>query len=127
MKKVGQFLRAKRLEKNYTLENVAEFVGVSINYISKLEKGENSNPSDEIIVKLAKILDIREDELFERFGRIPLATRKLFLNNPELLRQINKISMDNTLSIKQRKLLAEKYIYWYKKISENDDLEGDDS
>lgn len=117
---VGDFLRLKRLEKRYTLETTANSVGVSINYISKLEKGENSNPSDDVIVNLAKTLEIQEDWLFNAFGRIPLSTRRTLEAHPELSKMISQISSDKTLSEKKKEEFLERTIYWYKKLSEED-------
>lgn len=116
----GVLLRLKRQEKNYTLETTAKKVGVSINYISKLEKGENSNPSDEIIVKLAETLDLYEDELFRSFGKIPLSTRQALEQHPTLSEAISQINSDNEISEDKKKEFLNKVIYWYKKIIDDD-------
>jgi transcriptional regulator with XRE-family HTH domain len=94
MENVGDILRGKRIEKRYTLEAVSSAVGVSINYISKLEKGENFNPSDEVIFKLALALDIDEDSLFISYGKIPLSTRKVLVACPTLSRLISQVSRE---------------------------------
>lgn len=70
----------------------AKAVGVSINYISKLEKEENSNPSDDIIINLANILGIDEDSLFNFFGKIPLSTRRVLEKYPALSKFISMLS-----------------------------------
>ena len=117
----GVLLRLKRQEKKYTLEMTAKAVGVSINYIAKLEKGENSNPSDEIIVKLAETLDLDEDELFRSFRKIPLSTRKALEQHPTLSVAISQINSDTELSEDKKEEFLKKIIYWYKKIVDEDD------
>lgn len=112
----GDYLKLKRLEKRYTLEATANLVGVSINYISKLEKGETSNPSDDVIVNLAKTLNIDEDSLFNMFGKIPLSTRTVLELNPTLSSAISKIKNDEDLDEEGKQELYKKIIYWYKKI-----------
>jgi transcriptional regulator with XRE-family HTH domain len=101
MSEVGKLLRSKRKEKRATLKTIANHVGVSINYISKMEKGE-SIPSDDIIVKLALALDLDEYDLFTAFGKMPLSTRKLLEANPQLSKQISQLVLSS------KKLSAEK-------------------
>jgi transcriptional regulator with XRE-family HTH domain len=116
---IGDLLRLKRLEKKYTLETTAKYVGVSINYISKLEKGLNSNPSDEIIVKLASTLEIDEDKLFQSFGKIPLSTRKVLEAHPSLTKALAQVNADDQISNEKKEEFLEKAIYWYKKLLED--------
>lgn len=120
MPNTGDLLRLKRLEKKYTLEMTAKMVGVSINYISKLEKSENSNPSDEIIVNLARVLDLDEDYLFESFGKIPLSTRQMLESHPILSKSISQITSDKELSEEKKEEFLKKTIYWYKKLLEEE-------
>lgn len=94
MESVGDILRGKRVEKSYTLETVSSAVGVSKNYISKLEKGENFNPSDKVISKLALALGIDEDSLFISYGKIPLSTREVLVACPTLSMLISKVSRE---------------------------------
>lgn len=120
-KTAGNLIRTARLEKDYTLEITAKLVGVSINYIAKLEKGETQNPSDEVLSNLAKVLDLDETRLFELFEKIPPETKEIFNTNPTLYREINQITTRSDLNEKQKKILLEKLIHWYKKISEAED------
>lgn len=119
-KNIGDKLRMKRIAKGYTLEKLAESVGVSINYISLLEKNEKANPSDDIIVKLAMMLNIDEDDLFVEYGRIPLSTRKVLMEHPELRKSISFIGNDTKLSLKKREqfllMVTELYKQMIKKV-----------
>lgn len=62
----GQRLRQLRRQNNITQERLAEFIGVSVDLISNIERGINA-PSFETLEKLAEILDVPIKELFD-FG-----------------------------------------------------------
>jgi len=120
MKNIGDLLRLKRLELKYTLEDVSKFVGVSINYIAQLEKGNKSNPSDEVIVKLASILELEEDSLFTSFEKIPLSTRKTLQNHPTLAKALSQIDSDKEIGEDKKIEFLHRAIYWYKKLSDEE-------
>lgn len=115
---VGELLRLKRLEKSQTLEDIAKLVGVSTNYISELEKGKKANPSDEIIVKLAQIFSLDEDDLFSAFNKIPLSTRNEIEQHPSLVKALSELNNDTSLSYEKKEEFYNKLVYWYKKLSE---------
>jgi transcriptional regulator with XRE-family HTH domain len=117
---VGEFLKLKRLEKGYTLETVSKQVGVSINYVSELEKGIKSNPSDDIVVKLAKIYQTDEEDLFLAFNKVPLSTKKEVEEHPALAKALSQIRNDKEMSHEKKEKLYGKMIYWYKKLSEEE-------
>lgn len=121
MKSVGELIRLKRLEKRYTLQKVAKACGVSIVYISKLEKGENTNPSDDIIVSLASVLDMDEDGLFSAFDKTPLNAREKLHENPIFAKAFSQIKDVKNLSEEAQKELREKFVQWYKELAKNDE------
>lgn len=51
-------LRELRLARGYTLHQLSELSGVSLMYISELERGTKKNPSAQVLVNLAKSLDV---------------------------------------------------------------------
>lgn len=55
---IKELLKARRLEKNLTLDEVAHMVGVSAPTISRWESGDIANMRRDKIVKLAQALDI---------------------------------------------------------------------
>jgi transcriptional regulator with XRE-family HTH domain len=119
-KTIGDLIRLKRLEKRYTLDMTAKNVGVSLNYISRLEKGDNSNPSDDVIVKLASTLDLDEDFLFNAFDKIPLSTRTALQKHPALSKAISQLASDDSLSEEQQNEYLQKALYWYKKLADDE-------
>ncbi len=56
--KVGEIVRAKREEQKISLGEFAKELGISSGYLSQIENGRKTNPSSEIIYKIADLLDI---------------------------------------------------------------------
>jgi transcriptional regulator with XRE-family HTH domain len=56
-------LKALRLKKNKSLQQVADAVGASKNHIWDLETGKSRNPSIELLTKLAKALGVSVADL----------------------------------------------------------------
>lgn len=60
---LGAVLRRRRRQLELTQQQVARRVGVRANYIGYLER-EMRRPSTNVLVKLAKVLDLDREELF---------------------------------------------------------------
>ena len=58
----GRYIFQKRRKKNRSLRSVAEQIGISAVYLSKMENGKKTNPSREIMQKLIDILCLSEGE-----------------------------------------------------------------
>jgi transcriptional regulator with XRE-family HTH domain len=65
----GARVRSQRRAKKLTQRQVAERIPMSPGNLSRLENGEHGPPADEVISKLAAILDIDVVELFKLAGR----------------------------------------------------------
>lgn len=61
--KVGEIIKAKREEKNYSLVDFAKVAGISPGYLSQLENGRKANPKLEIVLRIIKELEIELDML----------------------------------------------------------------
>jgi transcriptional regulator with XRE-family HTH domain len=66
METVGQIIRAKRESQGLLLRQVAAHLDIDQAILSKIERTERS-PTKEIIIKLAKVLDLDQDELLIQF------------------------------------------------------------
>lgn len=119
--KAGDLLRLKRIEAGKTQPEIAKLVGVSTNYISEIEKGNRTKPRDEIIVRLAEIFDLDEDDLFISFEKLPLPTRKEIEEHPSLVKALSQLNNDESLSPEKKDEFYKKLVYWYKKIAEEED------
>lgn len=66
----GRILRKQRLDKGLTQEELAFRAGMSVPYLSDLERGK-WNPSLAVIIDLARGLDIHPVELFKELTITP--------------------------------------------------------
>lgn len=55
-------LRSLRLERRYTHEQLAEFLGLGVRQISRYESGENE-PTADVIRKMVEVLNVSADYL----------------------------------------------------------------
>lgn len=60
----GKIIREIRTEWDKTLREVSESIGVSIDYLSKIEKGQRK-PTPHLLKSISKYYDISEDSLLE--------------------------------------------------------------
>jgi transcriptional regulator with XRE-family HTH domain len=65
----GARVRSARRTKKLTQRQVAERIPMSPGNLSRLENGDHGPPADEVIAKLAAILDIDIAELYKLAGR----------------------------------------------------------
>jgi len=67
----GRDLRQMRLQAGFKLRPFAKKVGISATYLSKIEREEFLPPSAEILINMAKLLNINPDVTCLRAGRVP--------------------------------------------------------
>jgi transcriptional regulator with XRE-family HTH domain len=102
--KFGQRIRDLRKAKNLGQRALAEAVGVSFTYISKIENHRldfGDYPSDELIVKLAKALDADPNELLVLAEKVPEPIRRRVLERPDAfaaLAELDDRSLDKLLA-----------------------------
>lgn len=87
----GSRIRELRQSKNLTLRALAKKVKVTFTYLSKIENQKLSFgefPSDDLILKLARVLDADPDELLLLAEKIPEAIRKRVLQRPDVFRKM---------------------------------------
>ncbi|MFC2021850.1 helix-turn-helix domain-containing protein [Chloroflexota bacterium] len=72
-KKEGFNIRLRELRKRAGLSQreLADKVGVNFTYLSKIESGVMPPPSEEVILKLAEVLNTDRDELMALAGKVP--------------------------------------------------------
>lgn len=63
---IGMFIKKKRKEKGYTLEQVGNYVGVSKATVSRWESNEIGNMRTDKVKSLCECLDITTKEFLER-------------------------------------------------------------
>ena len=67
---LGQRIRTQRLALELTQREVADAVGITVPYMSKIE-ADRETPTDDKLKKLAQTLRMNADELILAAGRIP--------------------------------------------------------
>ena len=81
-------------DKAFSLRQVATRIAVEPAYLSKIERGVFAPPSEEVIVKLAEVLDQDPDVLLALAGKLSSDLRQIIIRRPkvfaELLRQLRK-------------------------------------
>lgn len=103
--KFGERIRDLRRAKLMGQRALAEAVGVSFTYISKIENHRldfGDYPSNELIVKLAESLDADPDELLVLAEKVPEPIRRRVLERPDAFKTLAELD-DPTLD----KLLAQ--------------------
>ena len=78
---VGAAVRARRTELRIGLNDMAERMGISPGYWSRVEREIEKPPSDELVQRAAAILGIQLDDLFVEAQRLP----------PDMRRDIGKV------------------------------------
>ena len=95
----GKRVRQLRTERRLTQRDLAERIGVSDTYISKVEN-ENLHfgdyPSEKFIHKLAAVLEADEEELLLLADKVPAAIRQRVRERPEAFRTLARLD-DKTL------------------------------
>lgn len=91
----GNYIRGKReklkkQDSSYSLRQVATRIGVEPSYLSKVERGDQSPPSEEKIKALASELNENPDVLLAMAGKVSTDLQDIIKKRPELFSQLIK-------------------------------------
>ena len=104
MKTLGEYIREKREDKDFSLREFAGKINVSATFLSDIERGQR-HPSDEVLKKIADELGEDFESLKKLDNRVPIKELKeLFNSNPNYgfaFRKVaeNKISPEELLKL----------------------------
>ena len=87
----GNRVRQLRTDRAIKQTDLADRMGVSVSYISKVENGKlhfGDYPSEKFIHKLAHELKADEDELLLLADKVPRSIRQRIRQRPELFRKL---------------------------------------
>ena len=73
----GATIQALRRERDLTQREVAAKLGIDFTYLSKLENDRGEPPGEELVRKLAEILDADPEDLLALAGRVPGELREM--------------------------------------------------
>ena len=102
----GERIRELRKAQNLGQRALADLIGVSHTYVSKIENEKldfGDYPSEELIRKIAKALDADEYELLLLAKKIPDEIKQRVLERPDAFRKIAELD-DKTLNELLKKL-----------------------
>lgn len=131
---LGKVFRVSREElgkgnRDYSVRKVAKKAGISATYLSQLERGIISSPSENVIRNLAAILDLNAEDLILKTGQVSSELGDAIRSRPEELTDVlmklnNMPKKDLALAVKE--LRATVY-EWLPEVlgmdSPNDDAE----
>lgn len=105
----GVRVKELRLNKRMTQRELADRLGVSFTYVSKVENGKlhfGDYPSEKFIHKLAELLEADENELLLLADKVPPAIRQRIREKPDefrILASVDDKTLDEVMqSIEQR-------------------------
>ena len=81
----GGFIHHKRTTLKLTQLEVSESVGISIAYLNLLENDKKTNPSKEIVYKIAESLELSKEECYVFLDLHAKANHTVSLDLPEYL------------------------------------------
>jgi transcriptional regulator with XRE-family HTH domain len=102
----GEYLAELRASKNIRLTAAAREIGITAAYLKEIEKGLKL-PSDMLIRTISDYYEIPEDELFRRWGKIPLLAREQFNDMPELQKVLADVRKQKLSEDDKQRMLDE--------------------
>ncbi len=102
VQKFGKRLRELRKQAGMNQREVASKVKIDFTYLSKIESGALSPPSEKVITKLAEVLDADKDELITLAGKVPSDLSQI-LKNKEILQFLRSGDRHKLIRLLQEK------------------------
>ncbi|MCP3017254.1 helix-turn-helix transcriptional regulator [Nocardiopsis dassonvillei] len=59
----GQLVRELRIQRAWTIEDLAKRVGIDTSHLSRIERGERPKPSERVAIRIARELGVGTDEI----------------------------------------------------------------
>ena len=84
-KNFGLFISVLRTSHSMSSQDLAKKAGISNGYLSQLEHGIRHNPDPYVIMKIAKVLDLTQEESAELFDMYSKATGQI---SPDIIEYI---------------------------------------
>lgn len=84
---LGENIRKIRLSKSMTIKNIADATGLTVGYISNVERGAKGNPTQEVLQKIAKALDVNVVDFYDK----PVLTDK---DKKDINKDLNEVMQE---------------------------------
>ena len=106
----GSLIKELRLKKTqYSLRKLAEIIGISPAYLSRLESDRDPPPSEEIVIKMAGALGADSDELLSHANKVSPDLIKIIKNHPKSVPAFLRLAKEKNLSEEDWKRIS-KYV-----------------
>jgi HTH-type transcriptional regulator, competence development regulator len=92
MKTIGQIFRDTRKERELTLRQAAELLGIDFTYLSKIENDRSTAPGLELLSRFATDFSQDIDTLLLASGRLPEWMTARILEKPEVFYRLCRLS-----------------------------------
>jgi transcriptional regulator with XRE-family HTH domain len=115
--RAGGYLRQLRAERELSMAQLGEQLGVSSAYLSNVESGVKSM-SDHFIRQIADFYDVDEVTLFDLLGRVPLLAREQLNEASNLQDLLVEIKRDKKLTEDKKQMLFDQMYKLYKNFPE---------
>jgi transcriptional regulator with XRE-family HTH domain len=103
----GYWVQSLRKAKGKTQREVAAAAGIDFTYLSKLEHGNNPAPSEDLIMRLAGILDVSDDYLLAAAGKVPLQVRQRMDRDPRFALLLRRLADADDATLDKHYRLAQ--------------------
>ena len=114
---IGNKIKAARLAKGYTQEELGNLIGVQKSAVAKYEKGRVVNIKRSVLAKISKVLDIPPVELVSDIEDKPVETAN-FLADMLFMNAEDKAMIEEYQSLdEQKKIQVREYIHFLKERS----------
>jgi transcriptional regulator with XRE-family HTH domain len=80
----GEMLQKLRKQWDMSQRSLGEKVGIDFTYISKMENGVESPPSEDILIKMAEVFGVNKYDFIIAAGKTPTDFHKLILADNEV-------------------------------------------
>lgn len=85
--KLSTLVRSSRAKLDINLRDLADSVGVSASFLSRIERGEHVRISARRLLRLADALSLSPDEVFRSAKRLPPDVERYVLDNLKSVRR----------------------------------------
>lgn len=63
----GEYIKSNRIKKNITQTKAAKMFGISLSYLSGIERGLRPAPTDGVVAKIADVLELNRKERYRLY------------------------------------------------------------
>lgn len=91
----GQYIRdlreklnAEDSEKRFSLRQVATRLSIEPSYLSKIERGIETSPSEELVVKISREYQQDSDVLLAMAGKVSQNLQQIIMKNPQVFAEL---------------------------------------